>query len=137
MGDKERLKLLKDVAGTGVYEQKRAESTKIMDETCQSIDPRDYDECRCSIHADPIAAKREKITELLTAIEERLDELEQEKEELKEYQEKDRDRRCLEYALHNRELSEVTGALDMVSRHMLERNTADRQARERTQVGAA
>ena len=44
-----------------------------------------------------------------------MSELEKEKEELKEYQEKDRDRRCLEYALHNRELSDVTGALDQVS----------------------
>jgi structural maintenance of chromosome 3 (chondroitin sulfate proteoglycan 6) len=69
--------------------------------------------------ADTLAAKREKITELLTAIEERLDELEQEKEELKEYQEKDRDRRCLEYALHNRELTDVIGALDQVSYHEL------------------
>jgi chromosome segregation ATPase len=34
MGDKERLNLLKEVAGTKVYEQKRQESTKIMEETC-------------------------------------------------------------------------------------------------------
>jgi structural maintenance of chromosome 3 (chondroitin sulfate proteoglycan 6) len=33
MGDKERLNLLKEVAGTKVYEQKRAESTRIMEET--------------------------------------------------------------------------------------------------------
>ena len=33
MSDKERLNLLKDVAGTKVYEQKRAESTRIMEET--------------------------------------------------------------------------------------------------------
>lgn len=31
--DKERLNLLKEVAGTKVYEQKRAESSKIMDDT--------------------------------------------------------------------------------------------------------
>lgn len=33
MNDRERLRLLKDVAGTEVYEQKRAESTRIMEET--------------------------------------------------------------------------------------------------------
>ncbi|WVQ82965.1 hypothetical protein IAT38_005101 [Cryptococcus sp. DSM 104549] len=93
MNDRERLRLLKDVAGTEVYEQKRSESTRIMDET---------------------DAKRDKIAELLSFIEERLNELEEEKEELKEYQEKDRERRCLEYALHQRELEDVSNALDEV-----------------------
>jgi structural maintenance of chromosome 3 (chondroitin sulfate proteoglycan 6) len=37
VSDKERLNLLKDVAGTKVYEQKRQESTKIMAETGTSI----------------------------------------------------------------------------------------------------
>ncbi|WVO12564.1 hypothetical protein L204_100168 [Cryptococcus depauperatus] len=93
MSDRERLRLLKDVAGTEVYEQKRAESTRIMEET---------------------DSKKDKIAELLTFIEERLNELEEEKKELKEYQEKDRERRCLEYALHQRELEDVSNALDEV-----------------------
>ncbi len=58
--------------------------------------------------------KRDKIGELLTYIEDRLTELEEEKEELKEYQDKDKERRCLEYALHQRELEDVTAALDQV-----------------------
>jgi structural maintenance of chromosome 3 (chondroitin sulfate proteoglycan 6) len=33
ISDNERLNLLKEVAGTKVYEAKRAESTKIMEET--------------------------------------------------------------------------------------------------------
>ncbi|KAJ7593279.1 RecF/RecN/SMC N terminal domain-containing protein [Mycena floridula] len=57
--DHERLALLKEVAGTKVYETRRTESL----------------------------------------------------EELKEYMTTDRDRRCLEYALHSRELAEVTAAL--------------------------
>ena len=89
--DHERLALLKEVAGTKVYEQRRAESLRIMDET---------------------SSKRQKISELLDYIDGRLSELEEEKEELKEYQEKDRERRCLEYALFERELQEVTGALE-------------------------
>ncbi|KAK8858571.1 hypothetical protein IAR55_002800 [Kwoniella newhampshirensis] len=93
MNDRERLRLLKDVAGTEVYEQKRAESTRIMEDT---------------------DAKRDKIADLLSFIEDRLNELEEEKEELKEYQEKDRERRCLEYALHQRELDDVSAALDEV-----------------------
>ncbi|EJD00759.1 structural maintenance of chromosome protein 3 [Fomitiporia mediterranea MF3/22] len=89
--DHERLALLKEVAGTKVYEQRRTESLRIMDET---------------------SSKRQKISELLDYIDGRLNELEEEKEELKEYQEKDRERRCLEYALFERELQEVTGALE-------------------------
>lgn len=40
--DQDRLHLLKEVAGTKVYEDRRAESTKIMDETSQwrSLTPR-------------------------------------------------------------------------------------------------
>jgi len=88
--DYERLALLKEVAGTKVYEQRRAESLRIMAET---------------------DAKRSKINELIDYIELRLSELEQEKEELKEFQDKDKERRCLEYALYQRELEEVSEAL--------------------------
>lgn len=56
-------------------------------------------------------AKRTKINELLEYIESRLAELEEEKEELKEFQDKDKERRCLEYALYSRELEEVGEAL--------------------------
>lgn len=82
--------MLKEVAGTKVYEQRRTESLRIMADT---------------------DAKREKINELLDYIETRLAELEEEKEELKEFQEKDKERRCLEYALYQRELEEVGEAL--------------------------
>lgn len=56
-------------------------------------------------------AKRSKIAELLAYIETRLAELEEEKEELKDFQEKDKERRCMEYALYQRELEEVGEAL--------------------------
>lgn len=59
-------------------------------------------------------AKRNKINELLDYIESRLTELEEEKEELKEFQEKDKERRCLEYAMYQRELEEVTEALEEI-----------------------
>ena len=76
-----------------MYEQRRAESLRIMSET---------------------DAKRNKISELLEYIDSRLTELEEEKEELKEFQEKDKDRRCLEYALYQRELEDVAGTLDEI-----------------------
>lgn len=59
-------------------------------------------------------SKRDKINELLDYIDSRLTELEEEKEELKEFQDKDKDRRCLEYALYQRELEEVGEALEEI-----------------------
>jgi structural maintenance of chromosome 3 (chondroitin sulfate proteoglycan 6) len=91
MKDSERLVLLKEVAGTQVYEARRAESLKIMNETNN---------------------KRTKIDELLDYINERLDELEEEKDELRNYQEQDRERRCLEYTIYSREQQEIANALD-------------------------
>lgn len=61
---------------------------------------------------DDTGAKRTKIDELIKYIEERLEELEEEKAELKEYQEKERDRRCLEYTIYQRELDTVHAELE-------------------------
>ena len=93
MKDQERLQLLKEVAGTQVYEARRVESLKIMTETDN---------------------KRAKIDELLDYINDRLGELEEEKEELRNYQEKDRERRCLEYTIYHREQLEIANALDNI-----------------------
>ena len=93
MKDTERLNLLKEVAGTQVYEARRAESLKIMTETNN---------------------KRAKIDELLDYIKERLAELEEEKEELRDYQDKDKERRCLQYTLDHREQVEIANALDTI-----------------------
>ncbi|PLB55910.1 chromosome segregation protein sudA [Aspergillus steynii IBT 23096] len=91
MKDSERLNLLKEVAGTQVYEARRAESLKIMHETNN---------------------KRSKIDELLDFINERLSELEEEKDELRNYQDKDKERRCLEYTIYSREQQEIGSFLD-------------------------
>ena len=91
MKDNERLNLLKEVAGTQVYEARRTESLKIMNETNN---------------------KREKIDELLVYIKERLTQLEEEKEELRDYQEKDKDRRCLQYTIDHREQVAITNELE-------------------------
>ncbi|PIL33483.1 hypothetical protein GSI_04106 [Ganoderma sinense ZZ0214-1] len=91
--DHELLALLKEVAGTKVYEQRRAEPLRIMAET---------------------DSKRAKIGELLDYIDTWLTELEEEKEELKEFQDKDKERRCLEYVMHQRDLEEVGAALEEI-----------------------
>ena len=91
MKDAERLILLKEVAGTQVYEARRTESLKIMTETNN---------------------KRAKIDELLAYIKERLSELEEEKEELRDYQDKDKERRCLQYTIDHREQVAIANELD-------------------------
>ena len=89
--DSERLQLLKEVAGTRVYEQKRTESLKIMQDTNN---------------------KRDKVIETLNNLQQRLSELDHEKEELRQFQDKDRERRCIEYSLYQQELDSVTSAID-------------------------
>jgi structural maintenance of chromosome 3 (chondroitin sulfate proteoglycan 6) len=93
MKDTERLTLLKEVAGTQVYEARRAESLKIMAETNN---------------------KRAQIDRTLEYIKERLSELEQEMEELRSYQEKDKERKCLEYTMLHREQMELAGKLEEI-----------------------
>ncbi|GLV31613.1 Structural maintenance of chromosomes 3 [Carabus blaptoides fortunei] len=83
--DSHRLKLLREVAGTRVYDERRVESMAILKET---------------------EGKVEKIEEFLRTIEERLSTLEEEKEELKQYQQHDKVRRALEYIIHENELKE-------------------------------
>nr|XP_036227960.1 structural maintenance of chromosomes protein 3 isoform X1 [Bactrocera oleae] len=89
--DSYRLKLLREVAGTRVYDERKEESLNILRET---------------------EGKLEKISEYLRTIEERLKTLEEEKEELKEYQKWDKARRMLEYIIHETELKETKKALD-------------------------
>ena len=84
--DSQRLKLLREVAGTKVYDERREESKQILKDT---------------------DSKAEKIEECLKTIEDRLSTLEEEKEELKEYQKYDKMRRALEYTIHDRELQET------------------------------
>lgn len=91
MSDVGRLELLQEVAGTSVYDERRDESLKIMEDTDR---------------------KREKITEVIQYIETRLAELESEKEELRAFQRLDRDRKALRYTIHVRELEEAKASLE-------------------------
>ncbi|KAK3368087.1 RecF/RecN/SMC [Podospora didyma] len=115
MKETERLNLLKEIAGTNTYDDRRIQSRKIMAET---------------------NSKREKIDELLEYISERLSELEEEKDELRDFQEKDRERRCLEYA-HWHRLQETNQAtLDQIEEHRqggAGASTKDRAQLQRTE----
>lgn len=100
MTDRQRLALLKEVAGTRVYDERREESLKIMDET---------------------DAKRTKIAEVVQYIESRLEELETEKKELQEFQKLDKDRRALEYTIHVKDLEDAKKQLDELDSDRAER----------------
>ncbi|EIE87664.1 hypothetical protein RO3G_12375 [Rhizopus delemar RA 99-880] len=89
--DEERLKLLKEVAGTRIYEEKRDESNKLMQET---------------------NAKRAKIEEVLNYINDKLNELEDQKADLAKFQELDDDRRLIEYTIYDNELKSATHKLE-------------------------
>ena len=104
--DAERLELLKEVAGTRVYEDHRQESLKILEET---------------------GAKQAKINELLGFIDERLVELAEEKEELQKFQTLDRKKRACEFILFSREASEASESLER-----LEQEEAEEQGRRGT-----
>lgn len=84
--DSVRLKILREVAGTRIYDERKEESRVLLRDT---------------------ESKLEKIMDLLKYIEERLQTLEGEKEELKEYQKWDKMRRALEYTIYNQELDEA------------------------------
>jgi structural maintenance of chromosome 3 (chondroitin sulfate proteoglycan 6) len=92
MSDKARLELLKEVAGTNVYEEKKDESLKIMKES---------------------DSKMVEIKKNLQMIEERLAKLDAEKEELSQYYTLDKERRSLQHSILSQKIKglheELTG----------------------------
>ncbi|CAF0914435.1 unnamed protein product [Adineta ricciae] len=91
--DANRLQLLREVAGTKVYDEKKQESEAILAETEE---------------------RRKKIADLLKAIEDRLSSLETEKEELKQYQKWDRSKRGLECAICMAECEDAKKRIDEI-----------------------
>ncbi|KXX83277.1 Chromosome segregation protein sudA [Madurella mycetomatis] len=111
MKESERLNLLKEIAGTNTYDDRRIQSLKIMAET---------------------NSKREKIDETLAYIKERLSELEEEKDELRDFQDKDRERRCLEYAHWHR--LQVTNAETLEQLEEARQGGAGASTKDRVQL---
>ncbi|KAK8550756.1 hypothetical protein V6N13_119258 [Hibiscus sabdariffa] len=93
MKDSERLDLLKEIGGTRVYEERRRESLKIMQET---------------------GNKRKQIIQVVQYLDERLRELDEEKEELRKYQQLDKQRKSLEYTIYDKELQDARRKLEEV-----------------------
>uniref|UniRef100_A0A1J3FBQ3 Structural maintenance of chromosomes protein n=1 Tax=Noccaea caerulescens TaxID=107243 RepID=A0A1J3FBQ3_NOCCA len=93
MKDRERLDLLKEIGGTRVYEERRRESLKIMQDT---------------------GNKRKQIIQVVQYLDERLRELDEEKEELRKYQQLDKQRKSLEYTIYDKELHDTREKLEQV-----------------------
>uniref|UniRef100_A0A914KU80 Structural maintenance of chromosomes protein 3 n=3 Tax=Meloidogyne TaxID=189290 RepID=A0A914KU80_MELIC len=100
--DAYRLKLIKEVAGTRVFDEKKEESTKILTET---------------------QGKIEKSVTLLGYINERLKKLEEEKEDLKEYQKWDKMKRSIEYTIFDKEITEAKAKLEKLTDQRTKINT--------------
>lgn len=113
MSDAARLRLLKEVAGTTVYDEKKAESVTKMEENRNSI---------------------QKISEMLANIEERLHELNAEKDELAAYQQLDRERRAAQFALYSLELQKARAQLDQVEQDRSEHFETVETLHEATKV---
>lgn len=91
MSEADRYDLLKDVAGTKVYEARRQESERVLEET---------------------EGRHQKIKEAIKQFDDRLKELEAETSELKNYQEADRRRKSLEYCIYTLQLNDAKGELN-------------------------
>jgi structural maintenance of chromosome 3 (chondroitin sulfate proteoglycan 6) len=102
MGDVARLKLLKEISGSNVYETRRADSLKLLADTdskCRNTDS------------------------LVATINERLDELEGEKEELEAWSKNDKERRSLMYTMKSREEADLQARIENID--MLEEQGRD------------
>ncbi|KAG8495157.1 hypothetical protein CXB51_012787 [Gossypium anomalum] len=106
MKDSERLDLLKEIGGTRVYEERRRESLKIMQETGKSL--------LNSPFAFTFWNKRKQIIQVVQYLDERLKELDEEKEELRKYQQLDKQRKSLEYTIYDKELQDARRKLEEV-----------------------
>lgn len=112
MSDEARLQVLKEVAGTQVYDQRRQESMKILRET---------------------DGKLGKIEEVIAQLETRIGELDEEKEELSKYLDLDRARRALEHRIATDRLERSRASLEKYSEAQAE--NADKSAALRDRLG--
>lgn len=99
MSDLERLNLLKEVAGTTVYDEKKKESLTKMEEN--------------QVHLA-------KTQESLEFMEQKLEELRGEKEELTKYQTLDRQRKAMAFTLYDKELKKARDTLKEIENARVE-----------------
>lgn len=86
MSASERLELVKDIAGASLYDDKKEESLKLLEETVE---------------------KMNKVGEVIQSLQDRIDSLGEEKDELARFQQLDKRRRALEHRLRDLDLANV------------------------------
>eukprot|EP00967_Tisochrysis_lutea_P079236 scaffold108315_cov30-Tisochrysis_lutea.AAC.3 len=116
MKDEQRLELLKEVAGTRTYTERRQESIGIMEET---------------------AARRRKVDEMLEMIEKRLKELDAEKQELAEYQALDKRRKIAEYTYYDKEQRKAREALQRMDIQRIDEAEKNQALQQREEAAKA
>lgn len=99
MNEAQCLDLLKEVAGTHVYDERKAESEKLLEET---------------------GRKREKIAELMQRVKEKIEELQGESEELQEYTKIEKERRAMEYILYKNHVVASQEQIDAIEANQAE-----------------
>uniref|UniRef100_A0AC35THX2 Structural maintenance of chromosomes protein n=1 Tax=Rhabditophanes sp. KR3021 TaxID=114890 RepID=A0AC35THX2_9BILA len=99
--DGQRLALIKEVAGTRVYDEKKNDSFKLLKENIERL---------------------EKIEETISYINEKLATLQEESNDLKEYQKYDKMKRALEYTIYEQESTDSRRKLDNYSHEREELN---------------
>ena len=97
MKEDERYQLLKDVAGTKVYESRRQESESILEDT---------------------SSKMQKIEETVGQLDDKLKSLERDTSELKAFQQVDAKRKLLEHSIYHSELTSAQRELDGLEAHL-------------------
>lgn len=91
--DSERLQLLKEVAGAGVFETKLKDSQKEMNITAQ---------------------KQDQIRSMLDDIDQRLNDLSIEREEYKQFDTLNRDRKMIEWTIRDREIKAIQHQIEKI-----------------------
>lgn len=109
MQEEERYQLLKDIAGTKVYEKRRAESQKVLEES---------------------NGQMQKVDESIGQFDDRLRSLEQETAELKSFQEVDRRRRSLEGCIYQNEIEQAEGELTRLDAELTSQSKGVRSQRD-------
>ena len=101
MNESQCLDLLKEVAGTTVYDERKLESERLMEDTKR---------------------KQEKIKENMERIKEKIDELHGESTELQEYTKLEKERRAIEYILYKNHVVNDQEQIDMIEAQLTDLN---------------
>ena len=103
------------MAGTRVYEERREESLKVIADTNNKRENIQASACCWAAwtRGSHALSSGQIAQEVISHIEGRLEELDEEKEELKAYQQLDREHRALEYTLYTKELHKVRALLSL------------------------